>query len=284
MTMQCASCGIENLDGAKFCRGCGGALADSAAAKPEEGGTTCPACGNPCKPGVRFCNKCGHALQGAEPAPASTGPQPEAQPSGQPAAVENPPGDAPADAAPADGGGKAEFTVPAAGAGQTRNNALIVGAVVAGLVAIAAGAFYLKNKVIKDLPAETAVTQAPAPVSPRQDAAPPEKPKAPEKPLPKAEAEQASPVVKPEPPAAALAEVKKSAPKKEPPPPQREFQFNAPPPGNKAPAPQNQAGTLSLPAFVIRQEESHRPARREKPSADENRRHLEDLDRKLRGE
>lgn len=282
--MQCASCGIENLDGAKFCRGCGGALADSAAAVPEEGSAACPACGNPCKPGVRFCNKCGHALQGEEPAPVSAGTQPEAQQSGLPAAVENPPGDALDDATPTDGGGKAEFTVPAESAGQTRNNALIVGAVVAGLVVIAAGAFYLKNKVIKDLPTETAVTQAPTPASPSQAAAPPEQAKAPEKPLPKAEAEQASPVVKPEPPAAALAEVKKSVPPKEPPPPQREFRFNAPPPGNKAPAPQNKAGALSLPAFIIRQEESHQPARREKPSADENRRHLEDLDRKLRGE
>ncbi len=282
--MQCASCGIENLDGARFCRGCGGALAGSVAAGSEEGRAACPACGNPCKPEGRFCNKCGHALQGAEPAPVSTGTQPDARQSGQPAVAENSPGDAADEAAPAESGGKSEYAVPAASEGQTRSNALIVGAVVAGLVTIAAGAFYLKNKVIKDLPAEIPTAQAPAPVPSGQGAALPEKPKAPDKPLPKVEAEQASPAVKPEPPAAALAEVKKSAPQNEPPPPQREFRFNAPPPGNKAPAPQNQAGALSLPAFVIRQEESHRPARREKPSADENRRHLEDLDRKLRGE
>jgi hypothetical protein len=194
---------------------------------------------------------------------------------------ENSPGDVVDEAAPAESGGKSVICCSGGRRGANPQQCPDRRCRRGGFVPSPPGAFYPENGD-KDPSAENAVTWFP-PWFPG-DAALPEKPKAPDKPLPKVEEEQAKPVVKTEPSAAALAEVKKSAPPKEPPPPQREFRFNAPPPGNKAPAPQNQAGTLSLPAFVIRQEESHRPARREKPSADENRRHLEDLDRKLRGE
>jgi class 3 adenylate cyclase/predicted ATPase len=49
--MTCSACGTENKTGAKFCGGCGAALA-----------VACPACGAANDPGLRFCNECGGAL------------------------------------------------------------------------------------------------------------------------------------------------------------------------------------------------------------------------------
>jgi len=53
--MTCPSCGTENREGAKFCRGCGAGLA-----------LACPRCGAPYEAGQGFCDECGAAL--AEPA------------------------------------------------------------------------------------------------------------------------------------------------------------------------------------------------------------------------
>jgi class 3 adenylate cyclase/tetratricopeptide (TPR) repeat protein len=49
--MQCSNCGTENRVDAKFCGGCGSALAH-----------VCSACGKANDPGMRFCTECGSAL------------------------------------------------------------------------------------------------------------------------------------------------------------------------------------------------------------------------------
>ena len=51
--MNCSSCGRENKEGAKFCRGCGGPLA-----------LTCAACGAPLEADGAFCDACGTAVGG----------------------------------------------------------------------------------------------------------------------------------------------------------------------------------------------------------------------------
>ena len=54
----CSSCGAENRADAKFCGGCGAALA-----------ALCPACSTPNEAGRKFCYECGAPL-GGEPAAA----------------------------------------------------------------------------------------------------------------------------------------------------------------------------------------------------------------------
>src|SRR5262249_50969678 len=49
--MSCASCGRTNPAGARFCGGCGAALAPR-----------CPACGAESQPDARFCIACGAPL------------------------------------------------------------------------------------------------------------------------------------------------------------------------------------------------------------------------------
>ncbi|HYI66569.1 MAG TPA: adenylate/guanylate cyclase domain-containing protein, partial [Candidatus Limnocylindrales bacterium] len=66
-SMVCASCGVENRGGSKFCDNCGSPLA-----------ATCPHCGAPNRNDARFCASCGKTL-GSEAAPA-------AEPSTTPAA------------------------------------------------------------------------------------------------------------------------------------------------------------------------------------------------------
>jgi class 3 adenylate cyclase/tetratricopeptide (TPR) repeat protein len=61
----CASCGVENPSGARFCGGCGASLARA-----------CPACGEANDAAMRFCNQCGAALD--ETAPPTPTPQPAA--------------------------------------------------------------------------------------------------------------------------------------------------------------------------------------------------------------
>ena len=68
--MQCHSCGQDNPEGAKFCRGCGGPLGSE---------SVCPDCGHENLPGSKFCNECGHILAGhADPRPSA--PEPAATP------------------------------------------------------------------------------------------------------------------------------------------------------------------------------------------------------------
>ena len=57
--MRCSACGAENRPGARFCNGCGAALA-----------ATCASCGQGNPPGSRFCDACGQALT-APAAPSS---------------------------------------------------------------------------------------------------------------------------------------------------------------------------------------------------------------------
>jgi class 3 adenylate cyclase/predicted ATPase len=57
--MVCASCGIENRSGSKFCDNCGSPLA-----------ATCPHCGAPNRNDARFCASCGLALGADAPAAA----------------------------------------------------------------------------------------------------------------------------------------------------------------------------------------------------------------------
>ena len=49
--MRCSACGAENRPGARFCNGCGAALA-----------ATCASCGQGNPPGSRFCDACGQSL------------------------------------------------------------------------------------------------------------------------------------------------------------------------------------------------------------------------------
>ena len=65
--MICSTCGTENKATAKFCGGCGTALA-----------ATCPACGAAHEPGLRFCNDCGAPL-GETAAPAGAPAAPAAE-------------------------------------------------------------------------------------------------------------------------------------------------------------------------------------------------------------
>src|SRR4051794_9285179 len=64
--MGCPACGAENRPGARFCNGCGAALA-----------ATCASCGQSNPPGSRFCDACGQpltvAVRAGEP---TTGPAP----------------------------------------------------------------------------------------------------------------------------------------------------------------------------------------------------------------
>ena len=54
----CTSCGKENLTGARFCAGCGAALAESQL-------TACPQCGREVGGQENFCPACGAKLKGA---------------------------------------------------------------------------------------------------------------------------------------------------------------------------------------------------------------------------
>jgi class 3 adenylate cyclase/tetratricopeptide (TPR) repeat protein len=72
-TSQCVSCGRENREGARFCAGCGAALATT---------VTCASCGAEHPAGERFCDECGAQLTGDGPEPASkTGERPTPTPS-----------------------------------------------------------------------------------------------------------------------------------------------------------------------------------------------------------
>ena len=59
---KCPSCGTENLGGARFCTGCGMALAQPTAPSPAPAPAFCPQCGQRVEAGRRFCTNCGHRL------------------------------------------------------------------------------------------------------------------------------------------------------------------------------------------------------------------------------
>ncbi|HTO07323.1 MAG TPA: nuclear transport factor 2 family protein [Myxococcota bacterium] len=59
--MNCASCGRANRSGARFCSGCGQALAPR-----------CPRCGAECPADAQFCDACGAALGSPAPPPLET--------------------------------------------------------------------------------------------------------------------------------------------------------------------------------------------------------------------
>ena len=61
--MVCASCGVENRGGSKFCDNCGSPLA-----------ATCPHCGAPNRNDARFCATCGQTLGTSEAATAEQTP------------------------------------------------------------------------------------------------------------------------------------------------------------------------------------------------------------------
>src|SRR5688500_18752514 len=69
--MGCAACDAENRPGARFCNGCGAALA-----------ATCASCGQSNPPGSRLCDACGQALTGpagaVEPTPVPVPAPPQA--------------------------------------------------------------------------------------------------------------------------------------------------------------------------------------------------------------
>src|SRR5262245_35319319 len=53
--MRCASCGFENVTGAKFCEECGAPYV-----------RICPSCGQQVRPTAKFCSDCGTTLGTAE--------------------------------------------------------------------------------------------------------------------------------------------------------------------------------------------------------------------------
>src|SRR2546421_6439410 len=59
MGVTCSSCGTENPERARFCMGCGSALA-----------FRCPHCGAEAQPGAKFCIECGGTIGDAAAAPA----------------------------------------------------------------------------------------------------------------------------------------------------------------------------------------------------------------------
>src|SRR5687768_3896956 len=64
--MRCSACGAENRPGARFCNGCGAALA-----------ATCVSCGQGNPSGSRFCDACGQPLTASvRPATATIGAPP----------------------------------------------------------------------------------------------------------------------------------------------------------------------------------------------------------------
>src|SRR5690349_20870632 len=63
--MRCPKCRHENRPQAKFCAGCGAALARS-----------CASCGAELPEGARFCDGCGTAVADAKPPPAPPVPAP----------------------------------------------------------------------------------------------------------------------------------------------------------------------------------------------------------------
>ncbi len=66
--VRCASCQALNPESAKFCAGCGTAMAPPAA--PAAGATiACPSCATPNAPGAKFCANCGTSMTGPPPAP-----------------------------------------------------------------------------------------------------------------------------------------------------------------------------------------------------------------------
>ena len=69
--MNCAECGHQNRESARFCEQCGTPLAQ-----------TCPGCGAELRSGVRFCDGCGQSLGGAPQEVARSGEQ--AQPAAPP--------------------------------------------------------------------------------------------------------------------------------------------------------------------------------------------------------
>jgi len=70
----CSSCGHENRKEARFCGGCGGALASV---------VVCPDCGAESPTGQRFCDACGHALAGGGSPPPTGQPRAGSEPAAQ---------------------------------------------------------------------------------------------------------------------------------------------------------------------------------------------------------
>lgn len=67
MAIACPQCHTPNADGSRFCSGCGGALAASAAPLPlgsDADGVACDDCGHVNPPGTRYCASCGYSLVG----------------------------------------------------------------------------------------------------------------------------------------------------------------------------------------------------------------------------
>ena len=67
----CSKCGMQNLDGAAFCSGCGAPLVQTPAA------SQCPRCGAPIFPNMIFCSSCGCDLRKSS---AQTTPPQQARP------------------------------------------------------------------------------------------------------------------------------------------------------------------------------------------------------------
>ena len=70
--MNCKQCGKELPENARFCNGCGSAVAAPApeqTAPPESAANVCPVCGAALNPGAVFCKRCGKAVEAPQTVP-----------------------------------------------------------------------------------------------------------------------------------------------------------------------------------------------------------------------
>lgn len=156
--MRCSRCGANVVEGDRFCENCGAPVAVQA-------GPVCPVCGQQPEPGMRFCQQCGAELsaspQPAQPVPTAQ-PVPAAQPyqavqqyagqygAAQPGAVFPPQAVQP----------PAQPSRPGESAGKgKKKTALIVGIIIAVLVALAAG-FGVWWFMLRDSGTQSAQTQS----------------------------------------------------------------------------------------------------------------------------
>ena len=65
--MRCQSCGLENVEGSRFCVRCGKEITGG-----SQGTSHCPSCGSKTSPGATFCSNCGKPIGTQAPAGGTT--------------------------------------------------------------------------------------------------------------------------------------------------------------------------------------------------------------------
>lgn len=171
----CANCGVDNLDAAKFCKGCGtkitGGVTSAVDSVPPPGSKFCPQCSRPNPLAAVFCGTCGNSFSpksatpvAAEASPAaSAAPRPVAQPA--PAAKPRP---APRTQAPAQDSSWLLQDQPPKQKSSTGKRAFIAIAIVALLGAMGGGGYWMYRNDFS-MTSLTALVTKPAPKAPVPD-------------------------------------------------------------------------------------------------------------------